>query len=214
MKVIANRRVKTYMKVDGKKVKLAGVTCVADGCDRPAVTKLLCPKHYHRLMKNGDPNKTRISGRGVIQKWVDENLPQADNDACLLWPFGKTSRGYAVWGTKPAHRAICLLMHGEPPTPERTQVAHSCDNRLCVNPHHLRWASHEENMEDMVVRQRARQGVQHRTAKLDDEAVRIIRATPRGYGVTKALSERFGVATGTICHVWAGKGWKAVGVAK
>lgn len=38
-------------------------------------------------------------------------------------------------------------------------ILHQCDNSLCCNPRHMRVGSHEENMQEMV--QRDRHGLSH-----------------------------------------------------
>jgi hypothetical protein len=42
-------------------------------------------------------------------------------------------------------RLICEIAHGAPPTPKH-EAAHSCHQPMCINPRHLRWLTHEENM--------------------------------------------------------------------
>src|SRR5687768_6151405 len=73
------------------------------------------------------------------------------SDECLIWPYRVNRLGYAhaVIGGVPkvASRWMCILAHGEPDA-LRTEAAHSCGNPSCVNPRHLRWASHRENMMD------------------------------------------------------------------
>lgn len=80
----------------------------------------------------------------------------ANVDACILWPFAvRKSSGYAAhnWcrdGRKfnvDAHRYVCGLAHGEP-TRGQEEAAHTCGNKLCVNPRHLYWADHLTNMAD------------------------------------------------------------------
>lgn len=54
-----------------------------------------------------------------------------------------------------AHRLVCALFHGEPPPPELLpeqtcaakpfEVSHTCHNRLCLRPEHLKWATHQAN---------------------------------------------------------------------
>lgn len=189
---------------------MRGMTCSVDGCDRPACTKFLCKKHYSRWRTTGDPNKTKTAPWGSIDRWLREHVLWDDPDECLAWPFGRTSRGYgSAGGSRLAHREMCALAHGPAPTGQG-DVAHSCDNPICVNPHHLRWASHAENMADMVARNRSLRGARSAAAKLNDMSVAAIRAAPRGYGQATKLAREFGVSVATIYVVRSGKTWRHV----
>jgi hypothetical protein len=44
-----------------------------------------------------------------------------------------------------AHRLVLWAMEG-PPTDPAMEAMHTCDNTQCLNPHHLVWGSHKENM--------------------------------------------------------------------
>lgn len=56
-----------------------------------------------------------------------------------------------------AHRLIYILYHDVSLTPDQF-LLHSCDNRLCCNPHHMRIGTHQDNMDDMKLRKRSYKG--------------------------------------------------------
>lgn len=70
--------------------------------------------------------------------------------------------GRFQWGGKCnfAHRIAYLVANGAEP-PAGMMVLHSCDNRLCINPSHLRAGTHQDNMNDMVSRGRQATGDRH-----------------------------------------------------
>jgi hypothetical protein len=51
-----------------------------------------------------------------------------------------------------AHRAAYILVHGS--IPAGLYILHSCDNKRCVNPNHLRAGTPVDNMRDMHQRGR------------------------------------------------------------
>ncbi len=77
-------------------------------------------------------------------------------DDCWIWRGAIQSRGYGSFSidgkTYNAHRISFMLNNGYMP---RLLVLHSCDNRKCVNPAHLREGTQLENVRDMVTRGRA-----------------------------------------------------------
>lgn len=90
-------------------------------------------------------------GNGKAIQWIRDHQDYAGDD-CLPWPFYRL-HGYGVLGYLGkryyAHRFMCSLIHGDPPTPEH-QAAHSCGNGHlgCVTPGHLSWKTQSENQLD------------------------------------------------------------------
>ncbi len=83
-------------------------------------------------------------------------------DGCWLWNGMRTHSGYGRFriGGKicRAHRIAWELVYGT--IPEGIFVLHKCDNRVCVNPEHLFLGSHNDNMKDMVKKNRQATGMQ------------------------------------------------------
>ena len=80
---------------------------------------------------------------------VDRRGPEE----CWPWSAGTGTHGYGVAYYRgvqvTAHRLALILTVGEPPV-DRTHALHSrtCTTKLCCNPGHLRWGTHQDNMED------------------------------------------------------------------
>lgn len=126
--------------------------CSVDGCARKYTSAGYCDMHRSRFRRHGDPllTKTAPEGDGLA---LLQSLVGHDGDECITWPFSTNPQGYGqtyycgeVMG---AHRVMCILEHGAPPTPEH-QAAHWCGRGRdgCINPKHLRWATAKENIAD------------------------------------------------------------------
>lgn len=133
---------------------------------------------------------------------------------CIEWQFAKSKHGYGMISfynrVVTANRLMLTLTQGLPET--KSVAMHLCDNPPCINPEHLRWGSHKENTQDMLVKNRHRTvlhyGEKHGNAKLTQEAVTFIR---KAYGPDRTqryLAKLFGVGTTTIGNVLAHKIWK------
>lgn len=101
-----------------------------------------------------------ISGRTRNNSSIEERFwrlvdRKLDNE-CWEW-IGTTHNGYGRFypttGQKVfAHRFMWQLARGA--IGKGIEVRHKCDNKLCVNPHHLELGTHADNMRDMVIRGR------------------------------------------------------------
>ncbi len=51
-----------------------------------------------------------------------------------------------------AHRVALALSTDAVIPGAEVECAHSCDNPICVNPRHLEWKSHKDNMADYIAK--------------------------------------------------------------
>jgi len=86
-------------------------------------------------------------------------------------------------------------------------VLHDCDNRLCVNPRHLRLGTRADNSADAKKRNRTSVGEHRPLAKLTDDAIRYIRNTDL---TNIELALLFRVTDSCICMARSGRTWKHI----
>lgn len=174
--------------------------CSVEGCPRKADSHDLCSMHRRRELRNGDVEKVQRPANGTRDQWLKDHAAY-DGDDCLIWPFWRDKQGYGP------SREMCILAHGEPPTPEH-QAAHSCGNGRegCINPRHLRWATRGENQAEMVDHGNSLRGTKNYFCKLTNDQVREIRKV--GYRESDSrLARRFGVSRATISNIRTGRSW-------
>jgi hypothetical protein len=127
---------------------------------------------------------------------------------CLIWPFGLRSEypsvHYRGRSTQGGHRLVCELTHGPSPTKDH-YAAHSCGNRTCIAPAHLRWATPTENQADRLLHDTHGRGLRHPNNRLTEADVRAIRAKPDQKGVELAVE--YNVGATTISAIRSGKIW-------
>jgi hypothetical protein len=185
-----------------------GKSCSVRGCGKAAGYRGMCQAHYKRANRYGDPEAYHPDYLHV-RRWLEDHSDYQGDD-CLKWPFsvGDNGRGtVAIDGVNiSAPRAMCMLAHGEPPTPEH-ETAHNCGkgHEGCINPRHLRWDTAAGNHADKVLHGTIVRGEAVNTAKLNEDQVRYIR---RLNSISrKDLAEMFGVSVWTIWEIRTRRSW-------
>lgn len=127
---------------------------------------------------------------------------------CWLWTACLDNKGYGFmkvkrgskWKNVKAHR-VSYELHNEE-LPEDLGILHSCRNRNCVNPEHLRAGTQKENGLDMIRDGSAAAGERNGNVRLTKELVEEIR---RCTNQRAALTERWQkgmVLVGLPCGTW------------
>lgn len=142
--------------------------------------------------------------RVVAAAWPDE---------CVIFSGRRQPNGYgrvSIDGQYVrAHVHACRLAHGERP-PGKRDAAHSCGERMCINPAHLRWATRAENEADKIAQGRSNRGG-HRSgsARLQADQVAEIRQRYETEDVTQqALADEYGVHIMTINSIILRRTWR------
>ena len=91
--------------------------------------------------------------------------------------------------------------------PEGMTVLHECDNKLCVNPDHIKPGEVFENGKEMAARDRSPWGERQGHHKLTAEQAREIFSL-KDFKGAYVVAERFHVAPQAIYSIWAGRTWK------
>jgi len=177
--------------------------CSVEGCDKKRHARGFCKAHYKYWHRHGTPHPS-FAANGDLPTFLNNAVAHIGGE-CLMWPFGKCSNGYA-WVSSvgcSAHVYVCRGAHGEKPT-NKHEVAHSCGNKSCVNPSHLRWATRAENAADREMHGTLLTGERSPKAKLTDAQVAEIRSL-RGKLFQYEVADRFNVNVTTVNAIMNGR---------
>lgn len=158
-----------------------------------------------------------------------KNVDKGSGQGCWWWLGCAFSGGYGSTfigkRNRFAHR-ISFFIHGGVTTADKPNVLHSCHNKLCVNPTHLRAGNDKENVSDRVAANRSASGIKHGThthpeafpkgadrplAKITDEIVRRIRGDyATGEFSTRDLAAKYALGKSNVHAIVARRAWKHV----
>lgn len=188
-------------------VKSISKVCSVAGCETQAKKRGCCERHYMRLRRNGTLTLKRRSTLEdyATSFWLKVAITP-DPNKCWEWQRGLTTTGYGQVRYERhvmnAHRVAWILTHNEMPD---GLILHSCDNRLCVNPRHLRVGTAQDNSDDRMLR-----NPESSSRRLKIEQVRQIRADRLNGATIKSLSDQYGVHMMTISFITNYRTWKGV----
>lgn len=151
-----------------------------------------------------------------FNKYLDKS---SGPDGCWIWTGSASSKNYNNGGgygqisirengklkNIKTHRLSYEIEYGK--IPENKFVLHSCDNTRCCNPKHLFIGNNQDNVNDMVNKNRNIKGETHPMHKISENDVIFIRASKEK---TKYLSEKYGIAKCTIRRIRSKKLWRHI----
>ncbi len=121
--------------------------CTIDDCDAEHYARGWCRRHYERWQRHGSPLGAAYQGPEAA--FIARTEPLCWSD-CIVWTGGTTRDGYGrlrVNGRSvKAHRYAWERVNG--PIPDGAVIDHTCFERSCVNPDHLRLATPQQNVQN------------------------------------------------------------------
>jgi DNA invertase Pin-like site-specific DNA recombinase len=89
-------------------------------------------------------------------------------------------------------------------------VRHTCNNRLCTNPEHLKLGTPKENSNDMIKSKRQAFGSKNGNSKLSEDEVKVIKSLLEKGKSYSLIAELFSVHKDAISNIKLGITWKHV----
>lgn len=170
-----------------------------------------CVNPAHLSWKTKAANRASSRSANATQElfWakVDKG---AGPDGCWLWTAFINEDGYGrFWISgrhRLAHRVVLEWTVG--PCPLRSEACHSCRNRHCVNPAHLRWDTTKSNQRDRFKDGTDSRGERHPMVKLTAVQVLEIRAAVAGGESQRSVARRYGVTQALVSCIARRHSWK------
>lgn len=150
-------------------------------------------------------------------EWLLAKTTPVPEIACIIVVDANWSRpvnGYGVVRTGHAHRWFYQHATGIR-LPSHLHVRHACDIRPCINLEHLSHGTPQDNIDDMVKRNRNKHEDSHHWSKINSTLARAIvtayqagRDDHPGTRLTQyQIADLFGVNQATVSRIWRGRTW-------
>jgi len=149
----------------------------------------------------------------LIRRFITKADIRGEKD-CWNWLAGKNSDGYGnfkICNKEELSHRVSYIIHNES-IPERLNILHQCNNRKCINPKHLFLGTHQDNMKDMVNKNRSyncgHRGEDNSCSKLTWKKVKEIREEYIKCKTTQnILSKKYNVSKGMIYYILKNINW-------
>jgi hypothetical protein len=119
---------------------------------------------------------------------------------CWNWIAKHTQDGYGSLKLNrkmySAHRVAYEISTGD--NPSGFVVMHSCDNKSCCNPAHLKKGTHRDNMQDMIAKGRQAKKLPNYSRKLTAESAAQLRKDFELCGNKHEVARKYNVS---VCYV-------------
>jgi hypothetical protein len=135
------------------------------------------------------------------------NIDRQSENECWNWLRKSVHDGYGRTTFKgvpmAAHRIAFEIYHNRP-IADGMILCHSCDNRLCCNPLHLREGTHKDNSDDKYARGRAAsaKGDRNGRSKITNAMADVIRLRYSQERITQTqLAKEYGLHQCSVSEI-------------
>lgn len=156
-----------------------------------------------------------LSNRVPLAQRFRDCLGDPMPNGCIPWAgailqagYGAIKEGAGSRKMLKAHRVAYELANGSIPCD--LFVCHHCDHPWCVNPAHLFLGTTDDNMTDMVQKERQVRGSRVNTAKLTPDDVRTIRTRYASGETQKTMALEYGVHVSNVFRLIHHKTWRHI----
>lgn len=170
--------------------------------------------------KREDPLQRRGPRASSIPErfWSKVDTRGGDAEKCWPWLASLWRTGYGRFflpgraksrNRAYAHRIAYELHYGA--IPDGMLVMHTCDNRACCNPAHLKLGTHADNMldRDMKGRQANQKGAANGNARLSEADVRKIKRLVKSGMSQMKIAALFGIRQPHVSRIVRGTAWNS-----